>query len=286
MTALILDGAALARRRAPVIAARAATVRDRRGHAPAIAIVAFSDERNRMPHVERKLRACAAAGVDTVLVTVPHGTSTRDAVDRMHDALATGRFDALFVQFPFPDAIDGDALAAEIPIALDVDIMTPVRTAHFMNGLDDLPPVTAAAGLLLLDAYHVSIRDLRGIVIADESPFALMFRAALAMHGADMGPLVPPAARDLLERVHAAELVVVATGMPGFVKSTTLAEGAVAIDVGYFNPRGRGDIDIAHGVDHIAALAPVPGGIGPMTVSALVERVVLFAEQSTLRSTL
>jgi methylenetetrahydrofolate dehydrogenase (NADP+)/methenyltetrahydrofolate cyclohydrolase len=284
VTALILDGAALARQRAPVIAGRAAAVRDRRGYAPAVAIVAFSDERGRVPHVERKLLACDSAGVDAVLVTIPHGTSTRDAVGRMRDALATGRFDALFLQFPFPGAIDGDALAAAIPVALDVDIMTPVRIAHFMNGLDHLPPVTVAAGLLLLDAYNVSIRDLRGIVIADESPFALMFRAALAVRGADMGPLVPPAARDLLERVHAAELVVVAAGTPGLVKSTLLSTGAVAIDVGYFNPHGRGDIDLAPGIDHLAALSPVPGGIGPMTVSTLVERVVMFAEQSTLRS--
>ena len=280
MTARVLDGASLARKRAPMIAQRSAAVRDRRGHAPALVIVAFSDSQGRAPHVHHKLRKCADAGVDAVVVTIPPGTHTADAVNRMHEALDGDRCDGVFVQFPFPDGIDGGAFAAAIPVALDVDIMTPVRTAQFMNGLDTLPPVTVSAGLLLLHEYDVSIADRRGVVVADENPFSLMFRAALVLEGADMGPIVAPEATDLVERVHAAELVVVAVASPGAVQSTTLSTGAVAIDAGYFNPGGRGDIDVSGGVDHLSAISPVPGGIGPMTVAALIERVVLFAERN------
>src|SRR5690606_10559694 len=101
-----------------------------------------------------------------------------------------------------------------------------------------------------------------------------MFRAALARRGARMGPLVPPTAADLAERARAARLVVVAAARPGLVDSATLAPGTVAIDSGYYNPGGRGDIDTAGGTAHLAALAPVPGGLGPMTVSMLLERTI------------
>lgn len=280
MTVRVLDGVSLARRRAPMVAQRSAAVRSRRGHAPALVIVAFSDNRGRVPHVHHKLRKCADAGVDAVVVTIPPGTHTADAVDRMHAALRDSRCDGVFVQFPFPEGIDGGAFAAAIPVALDIDIMTPVRTAQFMNGLDALPPVTVSASLLLLHDYDVSIADRRGVVVADANPFSLMFRAALVLDGADMGPIVAPNATDLVERVHAAELVVVAAASPGAVQSTMLSSGAIAIDAGYFNPGGRGDIDVSAGIDHLSAISPVPGGIGPMTIAALIERVVLFAERN------
>jgi methylenetetrahydrofolate dehydrogenase (NADP+)/methenyltetrahydrofolate cyclohydrolase len=280
VTVLILDGVSLARRREAMLAERAAAVLSRRGRAPGLLLVAFSDEQDGVPHIDRKLRMCAAAGVDATPLIIPSSVHTREATSRMQDLLKDRSFDGVFVQFPFPDTIDGDAFASAIPAELDVDIMTPVRTAQFMNGIATLPPVTVSAGLLLLDEYDVSLADRRGIVVARQSPFSLMFRAALSLRGADMAPLAPPDAPDLDERLRDAELVVVAGATPGLVQSTTLPPGVVAIDAGYFNPGGRGDIDVSGGIDHLAAISPVPGGIGPLTVSALIERVVLFAERS------
>jgi methylenetetrahydrofolate dehydrogenase (NADP+) / methenyltetrahydrofolate cyclohydrolase len=281
MAAVVLDGARLAGRRLPMIAERAAAVRSVRGRAPAFVIVAFSGEDGRAPHVASKQRHCAAAGVDVVPLILGPDVTTGGALDRMSDVLRDGSFDGVFVQFPFPDTIDGDALVSAVPVELDVDIMTPVRMARYMNGTDELPPVTVAAALLLLEEYGVSIDGRQGIVVAGEHPFSLMLRAALVLRGADMAALVDPADPDLDRRVGTAELVVVSAAEAGLVPSTTIAPGAVAIDVGYFNPGGRGDIDLTGGIDHLAAISPVPGGVGPMTISALLERVVLFAEQGS-----
>lgn len=275
----VLDGARLAERRAPIIAQRAADVRSRRGRPPTLALLAFRDAGGSVPHIGAKIRRAAAVGVDITPVIIEPGRSTDAAIEAMLEAASSQAADAVFVQFPYPDSIDGEALAAAIPTALDIDIMTPVRIAHFMNGRATLPPVTVTAGLLLLDAYDVSVSDRSGVVIADENPFALMFRGALERRGARMDPLVDPATPDLAERVHAADLVIAAAGMPGIVDAAVISRGAVAIDVGYFNPGGRGDIDLSGGVDHLRAISPVPGGIGPMTISALLERVVEFAER-------
>lgn len=278
MTALILDGAGLARRRQPMIAERAAAVRTRRGYAPSFILFAFGDEQGHAPHVSRKQRMGVEAGVDVTPLIVPPRTQTGDAIARLRSLMASRPFDGIFLQFPFSDSIDGHALADVVPVELDVDIMTPERTARYMNGTEYLPPVTVSAVLLLLEDYDVSIEGRRGIVIADDHPFSRMLHAALARRGADMRDLIDPAAPDLDMHVRAAELVVVSAATPGLVQATSIAPGAVAIDVGYFNPGGRGDIDLSGGIDHLAAICPVPGGIGPMTISALLERVVLFAE--------
>ena len=281
MTALILDGAGLARRRQRMIAERAAAVCARRGYAPSFILVAFGDEQGHARHVSRKQRMGVEAGVDLTPLIVAPRAQTGDAIVGLRRLMAARPFDGIFLQFPFPDTIDGDALADVVPVELDVDIMTPVRTARYMNGTEDLPPVTVSAALLLLEEYAVSIEGRHGIVVAEDHPFSRMLHAALARRGADMRNLVDPAAPDLDEHIRAADLVVVSAGMPGLVLSTNIASGAVAIDVGYFNPGGRGDIDLSGGIDHLAALCPVPGGIGPMTISALLERVVLFAEIAT-----
>lgn len=280
MPPVILDGTRLAARRAPLIGQRAAAVRERRGHPPRMLLVAFGDEHGRVPHVERKLRAFTGVGVDVAPLILPPGTGTADAIARMDDVIAGTAFDGVFLQFPFPDNIDGDAVSARIPVALDVDVMTPERTECFMVGTDPLPPVTVSAGLLLVDAYDIDIAGLDGVVIADESPFSLMFRAAFERRGARMRELVPPHAAHVRECLRSAQLVIVAAAVPSVITSTDVASGAVAIDVGYFNPGGRGDIDLSAGIDHLGAIAPVPGGIGPMTVSALMERVVRFAERA------
>jgi methylenetetrahydrofolate dehydrogenase (NADP+) / methenyltetrahydrofolate cyclohydrolase len=278
MAATVLDGTSLARRREDRIVQRAAAVRRRRGHAPGVFIVAFGDGAGRVPHVERKLRSFAAAGVEAEPLVLPPATATSDAIEQMHGGLRERSFDAVFVQIPFPAEIDGDAFAAAIPEELDVDVMTPARVARFLTGDASLAPVTVSAGLLLLDAYGVAVTGRRGVVVADDTPFARMFAAALAARGASMDPLVAPSDAALVARVNAAGLVVVAAGSPGLVQATDVARGAVAIDVGYFNEGGRGDIDVSGGFEHLAAFAPVPGGIGPMTVSVLIERVVRFAE--------
>jgi methylenetetrahydrofolate dehydrogenase (NADP+)/methenyltetrahydrofolate cyclohydrolase len=107
-----------------------------------------------------------------------------------------------------------------------------------------------------------------------------MFREELTRRGARMGDVLA------LDDAHAsavlsdAGLVVVSVGKPGAVDATGLARGAVAIDVGYFNPGGRGDV--RGDTSHLSAIAPVPGGIGPMTVSMLIERTILFAEHNAV----
>ncbi len=277
---MVLDGSALAIARAPDLAARGGRIARRLGRLPQLALVAFAGTAGGAPYVARKIRACSAAGVEVIPLILTSGISSLAAQDALGALLEREAYDGVFLEFPFPDEIDGDALIAMIPEAADVDIMGGGRIGQFFSRLDAPPPLTVSAGLELLDGYQIDIVGRSGVVVGQDIPFTRMFSEALARRGAQMLPIRPPAAPDMLRLVERAELVVAAASIPGVLRSAALAAGAIAIDVGYFNPGGHGDIDLSEGMSHLAAIAPVPGGIGPMTVSTLVERVIAFAEET------
>lgn len=274
---IVLGGNRVAAERAPHNAARAAQITTLRGRAPRLCLVAFGGETGQASHLAAKQRACAAAGVEARTLILEVGSSGDVAADRMRAQLEQDQPDALFLQFPFPPELDETRLIEAIPEALDVDIMGARRIEQFMRGAAPFPPVTVSAGLQLLEAYQIDIQALRGVVVGEGNPFCLMFREALTRRGANMEPLVAPDAPDLRSRVSDAQLVVVAAARPGLLSSADLTAGTVALDVGYYNPGARGDIDAASGIAHLHSFAPVPGGIGPVTISALIERVIEFA---------
>lgn len=273
---VLLDGASVASSRVPELARRAAAVTARRGFPPRLALVAFADVSSAPRFTGRKVDACRQAGIDAVPRILPTDTSTGDAAQVVGRVATKAGCDGIFLEFPFPQHVDADALIETVPAEFDVDVMTSARIRSYMSEQRGKPPVTVEAALVLLDHVGVDVRGLDGVVIAEESPFALMFREALARRGADMRPLLAP------QRAHTArdaQLLVSAAAQPALLRSEELATDAVVIDAGYYNAGGRGDIDTAGGVVHLRALAPVPGAIGPMTVSMLMQRVLEAAEQ-------
>lgn len=274
-----MDGFGLAASRVEALRERAGAVRTRLKRAPRMALVAFGDDLGRALHVAKKLKAATAADVDAKPLILPPRASTKDALRTVASLADDPRVDGIFLQFPFPASIDGDELAAALPVAKDIDVMSPALSAQYLIDESALPPVTVSAALELVDAYDVRIDGRQGIVVAEDSPFVRMLRLAFARRGAETMRIMAPDAPDLLDRVRRANLVIVAAGRPAIVRSQDLAKGTVAIDVGYFNPGGRGDVDITGGTRHLEAIAPVPGSIGPMTVSCLIERTIVFAER-------
>ncbi|HSJ23720.1 MAG TPA: tetrahydrofolate dehydrogenase/cyclohydrolase catalytic domain-containing protein [Longimicrobiales bacterium] len=275
---LLLDGRALAVASAPDIARRAAAVSGARGRAPALLLLAFAGPDGHVPHVRGKQRAAARLGIDVDVVVVPAGADEAEALRLMQAAASRPPApDAVFVQVPFPHGMDGTDLLNAIPPAKDVDVMSEARYRRYMAGAAELPPVTVTAALRLLDAHDIQLPGRRGLLVAEPSSYAEMFVEAFVRRGVAMQPVMAPAGPGLQDALAAADLVIVAAGAPGLVPASVLAPGTVALDVGYYNPGGRGDIDVASGSAHLAVLMPVPGGVGPMTVSALMDRVVSFA---------
>ena len=277
MALLILDGRVLARTRAIKLRRRAQAVTSVRGTCPRLLLLAFQGPGGRVPWVSKKIRACDAAGIQIDLLVLDGEADTVKACTALERALERTDPDGVFLQIPFPSGVDGNALISVIPPLCDVDTVSPQAMTEYLSGRTGRPPLTVAAGLALLEAYGLRFGGHPGVVVGDLTPFNRMFARALEGRGART-EVVSPAATDLSDYLSAASLVVTSAAQPGVVRSTSLAGGAVAVDGGYYNPGGQGDFDISGGVEHLRALAPVPGGIGPMTVSMLVEAVIDRAE--------
>ncbi|HEX6590116.1 MAG TPA: tetrahydrofolate dehydrogenase/cyclohydrolase catalytic domain-containing protein [Longimicrobiales bacterium] len=270
-TTIIMDGRAFAERRAREHAVRAATVRARRGCAPALHLIGFGDDGVTPPSIARKLKSGREAGVETTADILAPDATTADILAAM--ARTPAHADGLFLEFPFPAGVDEGALIDALDPALDVDIMTQPRVDAYMAGHGP-PPATVSAALALLDDGGVDVDGLAGVLLAERSPFTEMFAEAFARRGARMAMVAPAEA----ERARHAQLVIACVAQPGALRSEELARGAVVVDAGYFNPGGRGDVDTSGGIAHLGALVPVPGGIGPATIALLIERVIDFAE--------
>jgi methylenetetrahydrofolate dehydrogenase (NADP+) / methenyltetrahydrofolate cyclohydrolase len=278
----ILDGRLLAERRLPALRDRARRVRESRGTPPTLLLVAFADAAGRAPWVSRKVRAGREAGVDVHPLVLRADLDTEAAAAAVERATGELSPDGILLQLPFPPDLDLDALTDAMPAEADVDVMKPERVRAFMAGSLDRPPATVAAALALLDEGGVDLRGRQGVVIGEEAPFTSMLREALARRGVRV-TVVPPDSGQLQRRLADAKLVVTAVNRSGAVRSSDLAPGSVVVDGGYFNPGGLGDVDLSDGVDHLEALAPVPGGVGPMTVSVLMEGVIASSEERMRR---
>lgn len=278
MPPLILDGRNLAERRLPALRSRANSVREARGTPPCLLLVAVRDPGGRVPWIARKVRAGARAGVEVRSLVLEPDLDTTAAVAALERATGDTRPNGILLQFPFPPGIDLDVLSAAVPLDADVDAMKPERFRAFMAGKVGRPPATVAATLALLDEAGVALGGREGVAVAEERPFTSMLCEALTRRGARIG-IASPDSKEFGDRLRASTLVVTAAHRAGIVRSSELAPGSVVVDGGYFNPGGVGDLDVSDGVDHLEALAPVPGGVGPMTISTLLEAVIEAAEK-------
>lgn len=274
----ILDGAGLAAARMPALAARAAAITRRNGRPPCLALVAFGTPGKGPPWLARKRRAAAAAGIAVREVALTTETSADAFAEVLHTLASDPVVDGIFVQYPLPGGRVADSVFATIPVDRDVDAMSPAAWRRFEAGTGP-PPATVDAALALLDASGIVIGDRSIRVVGEPGHLARAFEIAFDRRGAQPLPRVAPDDPDLPHLCAEAGILVALAERPGAVRSEWLAGGAIAIDGGYFNAGGSGDIDTADGIAHLSALVPVPGGLGPMTVSVLIERTITAAER-------
>jgi methylenetetrahydrofolate dehydrogenase (NADP+)/methenyltetrahydrofolate cyclohydrolase len=278
MTPTLLDGRALAQARSVALARRAATVTRRRGRRPRLLLVAFAGPEGEASHVDGKRRRCAEVGVSVTPLILPEAIDADTALDRFRAALLSHP-DGVLVQVPFPLDFDGKALLDAIPPAADIDMMSPSAIDRHERDAAAPPPLTVAAALALLDHYGVSLPGREGALVGPATPFHAQFERWLRRRGVIMKRRLDPHDPGLQAGLADASVVVLAAAESGLVPAGWLRPGAAVIDAGYFNAGGVGDLALDDGIDHLGALAPVPGGVGPMTISMLVEAVVGRAEE-------
>lgn len=276
-SASLMDGTALSQLLLEETARRAGRFRDRSGRRPSLAAVLVGKQPSSVAYVKMKARRSERAGIDLRLVQLS-ATETTAVVESTVRALSGDPLvDGILVQHPMPDGIDARAVFEAIVPSKDVDGVTMYSFAAMAFALPGLASCTSAGILRLLDAYDVDLPGRHALVIGHSPILGLPIGMLLLARDATV-TYCEARTPDLPTIVAGADIVVAAVGRPSFVRGTWLKPGAVVIDAGYYNEGNTGDVAFDEAAEVAALIAPVPGGVGPMTIAMLLEQTVTAAE--------
>ncbi|MBM3490818.1 MAG: bifunctional methylenetetrahydrofolate dehydrogenase/methenyltetrahydrofolate cyclohydrolase FolD [Alphaproteobacteria bacterium] len=283
MGARLIDGKAAAADLNAALATRVAALKARHGLTPGLAAVLVGDDPASQVYVRTKGRAAGAAGLLSREMRLPADTSEEALLGIVRRLNADPAIHAILVQLPLPQGIDPAKVIDAIDPAKDVDGFHVVNAGRLAVGLPALVPCTPSGCLYLLKREVARLVGARALVLGRSNIVGKpMAQLLLAEHCTVT--MAHSRTRDLAEECRRADILVAAVGRPEMVRGDWIKPGAIVIDVGINRmamPDGKthlvGDVAFAEAREVAAAITPVPGGIGPMTVAFLLQNTVAAA---------
>lgn len=285
MTALLLDGRALAATIEDSLRAEVETFVDMFKRRPRLVVVLVGDMAASASYVKSKAAAAARVGIDAEVVRVPATADTAELVALVQSLARDehGPADGILVQLPLPQHVDTLAVLDAVPPDRDVDGFHPENAGLLSQGRPRFVPCTAAGVQRMLIDAGIETAGRHAVIIGRSDivgkPLALLL-AAKGTGGDATVTLCHSRSADLPTITRSADILVAAVGRPGLVTADMVRPGAAVIDVGINRVDGRlvGDVDF-ESVRKVAGwISPVPGGVGPLTVAMLISNTLLAAE--------
>lgn len=280
MTARILDGRAVASRLWRDLSDRVADLRERTGAAPRLAIIRFDDRGPSALYASSLVRAARGVGVEPFEVVPPGGVALSDLAARIGALNRDPNVSGIVIAQPVAPHLDPSAVVALITPTKDVDGAHPLNAGKTARGERTFVPATALAVMAILRSYQVPIAGRRAVVIGRSAVVGRPVAALLLAADATV-VVCHRGTRNLARETRRAEILVVAAGVPHLVRSEMVNRSAVVIDCGINTTADGlvGDVDFAAVRPVVAAISPVPGGVGPVTTMMLLQQVVEAAER-------
>jgi methylenetetrahydrofolate dehydrogenase (NADP+)/methenyltetrahydrofolate cyclohydrolase len=281
MTAQLIDGVALSRKLRAEVAQRAAALKAR-GVVPGLAVILVGEDPASAVYVRNKVRACEEHGLHSVLEKYDASLGEAELLARLAALNADPSIHGILVQMPLPRHIDPHKVIEAISTAKDVDGYSVQSAGDLMTGLPGFRPCTPYGCMKLIESTGVPIRGKHAVVIGRSNtvgkPMALLLLQANATV-----TVTHSATPDLGVHTRQADIVVAAVGRRGTLTGDMVKPGAIVIDVGINRKEdGKlcGDVDFDSVAPIAGFITPVPGGVGPMTITMLLMNTVESAERS------
>lgn len=261
------------------------------GITPGLAVILVGDNPASQVYVRNKVKACAEAGLHSELHQFPADASEQSVLRKIAELNLDRNIHGILVQLPLPAHVDNGKVLEAIAAEKDADGFHLYNLGGLVTGGTVFPPCTPYGVMALLDYYKIPLEGQNAVVIGRSNivgkPMALMLLGRSATVS-----ICTSKTRDLTQYTSIADILVVATGKPRMVDGSMIKPGAVVIDVGINRlPDGKlvGDVDFESAKEKAAFITPVPGGVGPMTITMLLANTVQAAErlaagQSRLRA--
>ena len=281
MTAQLIDGSALSARMRAEVAQRAAAL-SARGHQPGLAVVLVGDDPASQVYVRNKVKACHAAGLHSVFEKYEVTLTEAELLARVAALNADPLIHGILVQMPLPAHINPHKVIEAIATNKDVDGYSVLSAGELMTGLPGFRPCTPCGCMKLIASTGIELRGKHAVVIGRSNTVGKPMALLLLQANASV-TICHSATSDIGHHTRQADVVVVAVGRRNVLRADMVKLGAVVIDVGMNrNEEGKlcGDVDF-EAVRQVAGfITPVPGGVGPMTITMLLVNTIEAAERS------
>lgn len=246
---------------------------------PHLAVVLVGEDPSSQVYVQHKQKACEKLGFKSSLIRLSAGVSSEDLVKTLAGLNRDPEVDGILLQLPLPGHLDSKKFTEMIVASKDADALTTASLGKLMAAQQIVASCTPAGIIEILKYYKLDVAGKNVLVIGRSQIVGLPLFHLLNQLNATV-TLAHSKTKDLKKLVSEFEFVFVAVGKPHFLKATDFKKGAVVIDVGIHRLSSGlvGDVNPISAEGHLAALSPVPGGVGPMTIAMLMKNTYKLAQ--------
>lgn len=253
-----------------------------RGILPGLAVIIVGNNPASQVYVRNKIKACHEVGIHSELIDLPADVSEAQLLMTIENLNKTPIINGILVQLPLPKQIDVNKVLATISVEKDVDGFHLYNLGALMAGNTIFPPCTPFGVQCLLEYSNIPIEGQNAVIVGRSNIVGKPMAMMLLQKNATVS-ICTSKTRDLKQFTSLADILVVATGKPNLITADMVKPGAAVIDVGINRLEdGRlvGDVDFENVKKVAGYITPVPGGVGPMTITMLVANTVIAAEQA------
>jgi methylenetetrahydrofolate dehydrogenase (NADP+)/methenyltetrahydrofolate cyclohydrolase len=280
MSAQIIDGNALAKKIRLEIASRTSTLVEK-GIKPGLAVLLVGEDPASQVYVRNKVKACEEAGMHSLLERLPADLSEDALLKRIHELNSDPSIHGILVQLPLPKHLNSHLVIESIAPEKDVDGFHVANAGALMIGAPLFRPCTPYGCMKMLESIDYPIKGARAVIVGASNIVGKPMAMLLLQAGATI-TICNSKTKDLTAHTKEADILVVATGRPKMITAEMVKPGAVVIDVGINRlDDGKlcGDVDFESVKTVASAITPVPGGVGPMTITMLLLNTLEAAER-------
>ncbi|MBI4127388.1 bifunctional 5,10-methylenetetrahydrofolate dehydrogenase/5,10-methenyltetrahydrofolate cyclohydrolase [Candidatus Peregrinibacteria bacterium] len=253
-----------------------------KGVSPKLAVLIWKGNEAGKVYVKNKEKACEKVGIESVRIDLEDSVTQEELLAKIEELNTDKSVNGFIVQLPLPPQIDAPKILKAVDPYKDVDGFHAYNMGKMMldKDFEDLAPCTPKGMIKMLDYYKIDVAGMDAVVIGKSNIVGKPMAVMLMNRGATV-TVCHSKTKDVAKYAREADLVVVAVGKVGFLRADMVKKGAVVLDVGINRVDGKvvGDVDFAEVEKVAGAIAPVPGGVGPMTVACLMANTVTAAKK-------
>ena len=284
---ILLDGKALSEKIKEEVRVEVAQLVEEKHITPGLAVILVGNDAASATYVASKAKSCKNAGIYSVVHEMPDSITQEELLETIERMNENPKLDGILVQLPLPKHINTTVVLEAINPLKDVDGFHPYNVGRMVSNLDAFLPATPFGVMRMFEEYGIELSG-KNVVVIGSSDIVGKPMASLLINAKATVTVCNSRTKDLKAHTLAADIVVIAVGVPYLLKADMVKDGAVVIDVGINRlETGKlvGDADFEGLKDKCSHLTPVPGGVGPMTIGMLLKNTIKAAKLREKRET-